>query len=198
MKDLFQLLKQKKLSPNGYYLLYCLDSNIEFGEFDLPVPKAAELFKLKQTGLIDESGNISMEGKLVVIEATKLYLRQVKSIKDELDDDYKSNVEKYRDLFPAGVVEGKRLKSTSSELTARFIWFFKSFPQFSWNTVLGATADYIESKAQEMKFCRNASYFIKKSENGGTISDLASWCEAYDEEKKENEKRMPSTFNKLL
>jgi hypothetical protein len=162
------------------------------------VPKAAELFKLKQTGLIDESGNISMEGKLVVIEATKLYLRQVKSIKDELDDDYKSNVEKYRDLFPAGVVEGKRLKSTSSELTARFIWFFKSFPQFSWNTVLGATADYIESKAQEMKFCRNASYFIKKSENGGTISDLASWCEAYDEEKKENEKRMPSTFNKLL
>jgi len=186
------------LSPNGYYILYCLEHNINFEEFDLPVPKSAELFKLKQANFINEDGYVTLEGKMIVIEATKLYLRQVKSIKDELDDDYKLNVEKYRDLFPAGVVEGKRLKSTTSELTARFIWFFKTFPQFSWNTVLGATAEYIESKAGDMKFCRNASYFIKKSENGSIISDLASWCEAFDEEEKENEKRIPSAFNKLL
>lgn len=198
MRDLFQLLKTKNLSPNGYYILYCLEHNINFEEFNLPVPKSAELFKLKQSNLLNEEGYVTLEGKMIVIEATKLYLRQVKNIKDELDDDYKLNVEKYRDLFPAGVVEGKRLKSTTSELTARFIWFFKSFPQFSWNTVLGATAEYIESKAGDMKFCRNASYFIKKTENGSIISDLASWCEAFDEEEKENEKRTPSTFNKLL
>lgn len=198
MRDLFQILKTKSLSPNGYYLLYCLANNISFEEFDLPVPKSAELFKLKQANLIGEDGNITIEGKSVIIEATKLYLKQVKSIKDELDDDYKSNVEKYRDLFPSGVVSGKRLKSTTSELTNRFIWFFKTYPQFSWNTILQATTDYLDSKAGDMKFCRNASYFIKKSENGSIISDLASWCEAYEEEQKENEKRMPSTFNKLL
>lgn len=193
MKELFQLLKRHNLSPNGFYLIYCLGNNTNF---ELNIPLAAELYKLQEAGYVDEKNRLTNKAKIVLIESGKIYLRNVKSIKDELDTNYKDNIEKYRMLFPSGVIEGKRLRCTSAELTPKFVWFFKTYPQFTWDNVLNATKSYLESKASDMKYCRNASYFIKKTEHTNTISDLASWCESYIEES--NEPKKINEFDKLI
>jgi hypothetical protein len=182
MKDLFQLLKKHKLSPNGYYILYCLDSNLDYRQ--LPVTAAAELTKLKHYGYIDkETGHLTKEAKLMLIEASKLFLRTAKTIQDELGNEFAENVKKYRDLFPAGIQHGRALRTSATDLSPRFVWFFKTFPAITWDMIFRATEKYIDSFGRDLTYCKNSSYFIKKDDKSkSTICELATWCENLEEE----------------
>jgi hypothetical protein len=121
-----------------------------------------------------------------------------KSSKVSITDEYfLANVAKYREIFPKGVVNGKTLRNGSLELTNRFLWFFQTYPQYSWDHVLAATQNYIDQCA-DFTYCKTSAYFIKKEDkNKTTQSLLADWCEAHLDEEKDSESPIIG-FNKLV
>jgi hypothetical protein len=90
------------------------------------------------------------------------------------------NIIKYRELFPKGLLPtGSAARQPVKELEERFIWFFNTYPEYDWDTVLEATARYVDDfETRSFEFMRNSGFFIKKQDKQGTtvISDLATWC----------------------
>jgi hypothetical protein len=188
MKELFQLLKQHNLSPNGFYLIYCLQNQCDL---DLPVNHGTEITKLKFGGFLTEDLKLTDSSKSILNDVEIHNLKTVHKVKEELKDNFSENIEIYRKKFPLG--SGKR--TSLKELEPKFTWFFKMNPQFTWEIVLNATDRYIES-CKDLTYCRTAGYFIKKGVGPNVISDLATWCESYIEES--NEPAKAQEFDKLI
>lgn len=186
MKDLFQLLKDLQLSPNGYYILYCIDNQCDL---DLPVNHATEVTKLELGGFL-EDGVMTSKAKKALIQCELKQIRNLDRIKVDLDENFRNNIEVYRKKFP--ITGGRR--TSSKELTERFKWFFKTNPQFTWEMVQKATDQYMQTYA-DSPYCRTAGYFVKKGFGSTVISDLASWCEALKDQEEEGPKDMG--FQKL-
>jgi hypothetical protein len=150
---------------------------------DLP-GQSAEITRLKYHGYLDkETGKLTDQSRVILVEASKLFNRNVKNLHDELDKEFTENVKKYRDLFPAGIQHGRALRTSTTDLSPRFVWFFKTFPAITWDMIFRATEKYIESFGRDLTYCKNSSYFIKKDDkNKSTICDLATWCENLDED----------------
>jgi len=183
MKELFLLLKQKNLSPNGYYILYSLESK---EKLDLTIPYSAEITRLKHNGFLDENTNLTNEAKIILIEAARIFIKQSKTVHDELGADFTENVKKYRETFPPGLKSNRMLRTGITDLSPRFVWFFKTYPQITWEQVFLATEKYVESFGKDLTYCKSASYFIKKDDKTrNSISDLATWCEGLTEEDSE-------------
>ena len=181
MKDLFLLLKKNNLTPNGYYILFSCSEGLDYS--DLP-GQAAEITRLKHYGYLDKTtGKLTDAAKLILVEAGKLFTRNVKNLHDELGQEFSSNVKKYRDMFPAGIQHGRALRTSATDLSPRFIWFFKTFPAVTWDMVFRATEKYIDSFGRDLTYCKNSSYFIKKEDKyKSSISDLGTWCENLEED----------------
>ena len=151
-------------------------------DLDLPVSYATEQFKLKVEGFLDSNSKITEKAKEVLIMAERQQIRQLKSVSQELDESFKENVVKYREIFPKGIISGKPLRVGIKELETRLNWFFKNYPHFTWAIVFKATEKYIESQSVDMKYCMRSDYFIKKDDKvKSTASLLAAWCEQVDE-----------------
>lgn len=180
MKDLFQLLKKHNLTPNGHYILFSYNEKIDCS--DLP-GQAAEITRLKYYGFLDKVTGVPTDlAKGVLAEANKLMTRNVKNLHDELDEEFSNNVKKYRDLFPAGIQHGRALRTSVTDLTPRFVWFFKAFPAITWEMVFRATEKYIDSFGKNLTYCKSSSYFIKKEDKSkSSLSELATWCENLEE-----------------
>lgn len=187
MKELFHILKQKNLSPNGFYILYSLQSK---EKLELTIPYSAEITRLKHNGFLNENATLTDLAKLTLNEILSISVGQEnvsKSITPTIDENFIDNVKRYRETFPAGVRNGRVLRTGVAELTPRLLWFFKSYPQFSWEQVLLATEKYVESFGKDLTYCKSASYFIKKEDrNRNPASELATWCENLEEEESSN------------
>lgn len=180
MKDLFLLLKKYNLTPNGHYLLYCLEHNCAL---DLPIAHSTESHKLKLQGFLDDQSNLTPLAKTVLTELSKDYFSKQKPPKVNASTDFKDNLLKYRELFPNTRDTGRPVKNSMAELEQRMLWFIKTYPQYGWDTILDATARYITSMAGDYRYCMTSAYFIKKSDKSGNwVCNLATWCESLDEE----------------
>jgi hypothetical protein len=197
MKDLFLLLKKHNLTPNGYYILYSSNERLDYS--DLP-GQAAEITRLKHYGYLDkETGKLTNEAKIILVEASKIFNKNVKDLHDELGEEFKTNVRKYRELFPAGIQHGRAFRTSSTDLSPRFVWFFKTFPAITWDMIFRATEKYIESFGRDLTYCKNSSYFIKKDDkNKSTMCDLATWCENLDEDEDVTGSERYSGFNDVI
>lgn len=195
MKKLFQLFKKTNLTPNGHYLLYCLAKN---EHLDLKIPYTTEMHKLKLLGYLDDNHNLTPAAMNVLMEIESS-LNQTKDYKAlAVDDIFKANVAKYREIFPRGVIDGRALRNGSLELTNRMVWFFQTYPQYTWDVVLSATKSYINSLGEDLTYCKTSKYFIKKDDKYKvTVSLLADWCEAELDEDKEQASPVIG-FNKLV
>ena len=195
MKDLFQLLKKHNLTPNGYYLLYCLD-NTE--RIELPIPDKTEMHRLHLLKYLDDQYNITESGKMLLIDIERHFIKKGKDVVDtDTEQQFKENVKKYIHLFPGGIVEGKALRGSLNQIIPRMAWFVKSYPEYTWDTIHLATERYIDS-LDNMTYCKTAGYFIKKDDkNKATISLLADWCEAVKDIVEEEKKNPIVGFNKL-
>lgn len=195
MKDLFQLLKKHNLTPNGYYLLYCLD-NTE--KIELPIPDKTEMHRLQLLGYLDEQYNITEKGKMMLIDIERFFIKKDKEPnKSDLELEFKHSVKKYIDIFPGGIVSGKALRGSISTILPRMNWFMKTYPEYTWDTIYVATRKYIES-LDNMTYCKTAGYFIKKDDkNKTTTSLLADWCEAVNNMEEEERNNPALGFNKL-
>ncbi len=133
-------------------------------------------------GLLTEEGNLTVLGTTILTEF-ETYLvktkRQVAS--DVLGADLVDKIQEYRELFPKGKLpSGQLARQSVEELKQKFVWFFKTYPEYDWNLVLDATEYYnAVFKRKGYQFMVTSSYFIKKTNtiSKEVTSKLADYCQ---------------------
>ena len=160
-----------KISPNGYYLLECINNGIEPKRINI----YAEIRILNTDGylegrkLTDKAIELLAEiNGRYTIEGTKISKRK------ELSGSDLEMIKKYVEMFPKVATPTKRrLRSSVNNLERKFRLFFTEY-KYDWETVLKATKKYISSfDPNELTYMKNSEYFISKDK----YSLLANYCE---------------------
>ena len=133
-------------------------------------------------GLIDDQGNLTDKAITIVNEFETFLVKTKKKTTDAvLGPDSMENVKVYRELFPAIRLPSKELARQSvRELQDKFIWFFKTYPEYDWKIVLDAAHYYIWEYSQTAyMYMNSSSYFIKKMDikTKKDVSKLADYCQ---------------------
>lgn len=99
-----------------------------------------------------------------------------------LGDNFLENIHKYRNIFPTGPLpHGELARQSVQELKDKFVWFFKTYPEFSWEQVLSAAHFYVWRKSNEQyAYMSTSSYFIQKMDIKTKVNKslLADMCQA--------------------
>lgn len=87
----------------------------------------------------------------------------------------------YNELFPnqkSG--SGKRMRCNIKELTKAFQYFFKQYPDYTWETILQATQQYLaEQESTNYQWTMTAKYFCVKFKTPSMpSSELAEFCDS--------------------
>lgn len=186
MKMLFSFIESKEISPNSFYILWCI-SNSHKPTVTNPYQ---EIRELQEKNLIDTAYRLTEAGAKILKDAES-QLKNIKVNEKEVltSDEEQEYINKYLEMFPKGrLPSGKSARVNKKDIEKAFRWFFTNY-SYSWDTILKATAYYVDSY-EKMKFMymRNSQYFIGKTNPDKTKdSDLASYCEiilngGYDEE----------------
>ena len=183
MLKLFNKIIDKKITPNGFYLLLTIQENedVRLNNID------GELHSLLNAGFVTPEG-ITDKGEEII----NLIANFSKSTKHIITEEDKQNIELYRNIFPKGnLPSGYPARVPNKELEKRFIWFLSTY-DYTWETILKATKKYVEQYEPEgYKYMKTSSYFIYKSDvDKNVVSTLASYCDmildSTDEDTKES------------
>lgn len=172
------MITQKGLSPNQYYVMCSMRDSVSPIVTNLHL----ELRLLKASGWVteDEIPKLTPEAVALINQIEKLFSSRKKATSTSLmGKDYKDKLKRYNEIFPnVKLPSGSAARSALSNVETRMRWFFDNH-DYTWDEIYAATAAYIDDKQKNnLKYCRNSQYFIKKSEKDGTVnSDLANFCE---------------------
>lgn len=177
--EIFDVISQKGLSPNQYYLLCCMRDSIQPTHINLHL----EIRQLKHDGWITEVGErkfrLAPEAISLIDRNERFFKIQKKKTSSQLmTRDYKEKLEQYREIFPnIKLPSGKAARCAVSNLENAFRWFFENH-DYEWDTIMKATAVYVnEYEVKGWKFMRTSQYFVRKQEPDRTFaSDLANYC----------------------
>ena len=180
MNDIFKFILMNGLTPNSFFVLYCIKEKIQS-----PLKNTAgELLILQSEGWLSLKMGLTQKATDLLSNANLLFSEKKKEVAaGALGPDAEQWIEAYRMLFPPGkpAKHGKLVRTTALELESRFIWFFKNYPHFNWNMVIAATQYYIQDQAMENNtYMKQAKYFIQKQEKdqpGVFTSELATYCD---------------------
>ncbi len=181
--QLWTVLMKHNVSPN---LVYFLDS-CRHKIIVSPIVNGSELKReAVQRNLISMTGVLSNEALLILEEFETFLVNSKKKVTSEvLGDDFLDNIKTFREMFPARKLpSGELARQSVQELKHKFVWFFKTFPEYNWNLVLDATDYYIYTKAKEnYLYMSTSSYFIHKVETRTKTwkSILADHCQMIQE-----------------
>jgi hypothetical protein len=119
---------------------------------------------------------------MVVLDEFETYLVKTKKVVASavLGDDFLDKINEYREMFPIGrFPSGEVARQNVQELKDKFIWFFKTYPEFSWDLALDATQYYlIQKRLVNFQYTMSSSYFIKKMDVHKVVSSkLADYCQ---------------------
>lgn len=176
--EIFDLITEKGLTPNQYYVLCSMRDSIT----PLVTNLHLELRLLKGNGWItgSEPPKITNEAIALITKIESLFTIQKKKTSSQLlGKDFKEKLKQYNEIFPnTKLPSGSAARSSLSNIETRMRWFFDNH-DYTWDIVFQATETYVDEKRkQNWKFCRTSQYFIKKAERDGTNnSDLANYCE---------------------
>lgn len=187
MKELYDYLVMQKITPNGLFILHATYNNYMYAGY---VNFKSEQYRLCLSGHLEESGKdtlspvykITDKGLHVIREAENITAKMKRAKKTNVPfADWEDKIIAYNDLFPKGKKEGSAVtfKTNPKELFERFKWFFKEYPEYSWEDVMVATEKYIKvyEDASDFTYMQTSKYFIKKEDKSKTItSNLASMC----------------------
>lgn len=173
-------LHKYSLSPNQEYLLDCYREKI--------VPSKVLINEAVERQAVIDKGFLTTEGVLtpkaiLVLDACDLFKVKAKKkvTTTVLGDDFLEKIKYYRELFPAIKLGSNQLARQSvKELQDKFVWFFKTYPQFEWDLVLRATDIYtLEYQSKQWQYMQTSSYFIQKTDNmtKAVRSTLADYCQ---------------------
>ena len=133
-------------------------------------------------GLISEDGKLSERALAILDELDTYIVKTKKKVTAEiLGEGFMDKIKEYREIFPAKrLPSGELARQTVNELKDKFVWFFKTYPEFTWDLVLDATDYYVARYAKtDYLYMQTSSYFIKKrTDSSGTFtSKLADTCQ---------------------
>ena len=147
-----------------------------------------EQYRLALTGHLveDKSGGlnpvykITDKGLHVIREAEQLMTKLKRAKRTELPfAEWEKYIVEYNDMFPKGKKLGSSVtfRTNPKELFERFKWFFKEYPEYTWEDVIAATAQYIKvhEEANDFTYMQTSKYFVKKEDKSKTTtSSLAN------------------------
>jgi hypothetical protein len=178
--QLWTTLLKHNISPNQLYLLDCCRRKTKPG---LIINEDAEFNICQAKGFIDPLTGTLTSKALVLLEdfETLLVKTKKKVASDVLGGDFLDYIKKYRELFPATrLPSGELARQSVQELKDKFIWFFKTYPEYSWTQVIDAAYYYVYKKTEDdFKFMSTSSYFIQKTDiKSKTVKSLlADYCQ---------------------
>jgi len=176
--QLWNTLIKWKLSPNQIYFMDCCRSNIKPNAI---IDQEAEKKVCLERNLIDDQGNLTNEGAVILNEFETHLLKVKKKVATEvLGADMNDRIKEYRETWPAKrLPHGQLARQSNQELKDKFVWFFKTYPEYDWDLILDATDYYNEVfKKKDYLYMATSSNFIKKTEVTKEVSSkLADYCQ---------------------
>lgn len=190
---IFNHILEAKLTPNEFYMLYCLKEGISPPNINTH----QEMRNLVTNGYIHREPVKQKDGTLLDVEkcyeirlepmALSLISKinsyfgvQVKKSNNALmGQDFEVNAQKYNEIFPKmKLPSNKPARSPIKEIIAAFREFFKDY-DYTWEVIHAAAEYYIEEEEKKgFKYTRTSRYFIRKQDSDKSwISDLAGYCE---------------------
>jgi len=177
MDIFFNKLIEQKITPNQYLTLHSINIKLNPGTINLKY----ESIELMRKGWLTDDYKLTDKSKELLSEVDNWFKKETKKReKNLLGKDSKENIDKYREMFPKGMSNGRPLRTSHSNISVAFKKFFKEH-EYGWDIIFKATELYLEEqKGNDYKFCKNARYFIVKSVNQLNHSLLADWCEVVE------------------
>ena len=177
MKEIFDKLIKNELTPNSFYVLYCIKEKIVPNKF---VNKSLEVKRLQQNNWLKDNLDLTSKS-LIFMEEIGGYFKKSKkkSAKAIMGDDFSICIKSYNQIFPSKKLgSGKYARVNAKNLEPGFRWFFENF-DYSWETIYKATNKYVKAyELQNYNYMRTSQYFIRKQNVDKTWeSDLANYCE---------------------
>jgi hypothetical protein len=173
-ESFFKKLKQKKISLQGYFLLYKLHEEKTLTD------KYLEYLKEKHPLYIGSDNLISPIGVKLIKDVDALFTTRKKlSAIEVLGEGFQENLEKYLEIFPTQKLpSGKYARGNKKNVETNMMWFFQEY-DFTWDTILKATKLYVEEYFRKnYLYMRTAMFFIKKEDGTKAIqSELANYCD---------------------
>jgi hypothetical protein len=183
--EIFDFLYQMGVTPNAWYVLYATHSKTYLPDYvNIPI----EQRKLCAQGFLTEASTDL--GKLYPL--SKQGLELLRTVEDKINrvrkirknqvtyPEWEADIKAFVQLFPTGNQGSQPIRTTPKILFDRFKWFFATFPEFNWETVLEATRAYIsyqETSREGLRYVSTAKNFIKKEDKNRNVnSSLADWC----------------------
>ncbi len=176
MMEMFNMIIEKELNPNQFFVLYCIQQSISPNNVNLH----QELRYLQSTEYLDKDNKLLPKAISTIAQVESFFkIHKKKTNNQLLGNEYAKNIQDYNDIFPkkkAG--SGKYMRSSPKNLEANFRWFFENFT-YSWETIMKATELYVQKQGEEnYKYTRTSMYFIRKQDSSKIASsDLADYCE---------------------
>lgn len=180
----FNHIAEAKLTPNQFYLLYCINQGITAPLINMH----QELRVLIGAGWLvshpDLTGGFNYQPQpnaLSLISKIDSYfgVQVKKSNNSIMGDDFEANAEKYNVIFPRmKLPSNKPARSPLKEIITAFREFFKEY-DYTWDEIHAGAAYYIEEEEKKgYKYTRTSRYFIRKQDTDKSwVSDLAGYCE---------------------
>ena len=178
--QLWNTLLKWNLSPNQIYFLDCCREKIIPSK--MLINPDAERMMAQHKGLIDQDGKLTNKASSILTEFETYLVKTKKKITSEvLGPDFNEKITEYRDIWPSKrLPSGELARQSSQELKDKFIWFFKTYPEYDWDLVLDATDYYNDVfKKKNYMYMATSSYFIKKTNTTTkeVSSKLADYCQ---------------------
>ena len=177
--QLWTTLIKYNVSPNQLYFLDCCRNKIKPTSL---IDVDAEREFATNRGHIGQDGKLTPGALFILDEFETLLAKTKKRVASEiLGTDAFNAITTYRNMFPAQKLpSGELARQSVQELKDKFVWFFKTYPEFDWDLVLDATDYYVYTKQKDgYLYMINSSYFIQKTDPRTKISRsaLADHCQ---------------------
>ena len=177
MTEIFNKLIENSLTPNSFYVLYCIKENL------IPhnsINKELECKRLQMNQWLSESFELTDKSIIFIIEIDGYFKKsKKKTSKDLMGYNFMQNIEAYVNIFPnKKLSSGKYARVPAKNLENAFRWFFDTY-NYNWETIFQATQKYVlEYESKNYDYMRTAQYFLRKQNiDKSWDSDLATYCE---------------------
>jgi hypothetical protein len=176
--QIWKSLIKWKVSPNEIYFLDCCHSKIQPTSI---INQDLVFESCKKKELIDENAVLTNAGAIILNDFETFLVKTRKKVASEvLGENFLEKVKEYREIFPSKrLPSGQLARQSVQELKDKFVWFFKTYPEYDWDLILDA-ADYYNSvfKKKNYLYMATSSNFIKKTEITKEVSSkLADYCQ---------------------
>lgn len=167
------------ISPNQIYLLDCYRDKIKPAKI---INEEGERMICQAKGLLDENNNLTNKAAMILNEYETFLVKTKRKVTVQvLGEDFNERLKEYRELWPSKrLPSGELARQSTQELKDKFIWFFKTYPEYDWDLILDATEYYNEVfKRKNYMYMATSSYFIKKTNTTTKeiSSKLADYCQ---------------------